>query len=169
MIIIFYPTGHIDLLEMNIFLKSLLVVMVSWVVVKAAPLPDDGPPSNWDQKEFWTPCESDYLNPLGACRQYGFSITRTPDGGFTKAKQVDRWWSGGGNKCSDAPPNVRFFCSKVYTKAYWQGTCNMLQFHCELLNFATSFPGSKHFSEKLIEIDCKSVCFYENNIFYMEG
>ena len=96
--------------------------MVSWAAVKASPVPDDGPPSNWEQKEFWTPCESDFLNPLGACRQYGFSITRTPDGGFTKARQVNRWWSGGVNKCSDAPKRVRFFCSKVYTKAYWQGT-----------------------------------------------
>ena len=28
------------------------------------------------------------------------------------------------------------------------------QFHCELLNFATNFQSSEHFSEKLIEIDC---------------
>lgn len=108
---------------MNAFLNLLLVVMTTWITVIAVPVPDDGPPSNWDQKEFWTPCKPDYLNPLGACGQYGFSITRTPDGGFTKARQVNRWWSGGQNKCGDAPKHVRFFCSKIYTKAYWQGKC----------------------------------------------
>ena len=106
---------------MNVFLKSILIGLVSWVVVWAVPAPDGGPPSNWDQKEFWTSCKPDYSNPLGACGQYGFSITQNPDGDFTKARQVDRWWSGGVNKCSDAPKRVRYFCSKIYTKAYWQG------------------------------------------------
>ena len=134
----FHPIRYIDFAElMNIFLKSLAIVMVSWAAVKAVPVPDDGPPSNWEQKEFWTPCESDYLNPLGACRQFGFSITRSPDGGFTKARQVDRWWSGGVNKCSDAPKRVRFFCSKVYTKAYWQGMFSACMVHLLHLHVCT--------------------------------
>ena len=29
------------------------------------------------------------------------------------------------------------------------------QFHCEFLNFATNFRSSEHFSEKLVEINCK--------------
>ena len=102
---------------MNVFLKSILIGLVSWVVVSA----DDGPPSNWDQKEFWTPCKPDYSIPFGACGQYGFSITTNPDGGHTKARQVDHWSNGDVNKCSDAPKRVRYFCSKIYTKAYWQG------------------------------------------------
>jgi hypothetical protein len=131
MILFTYFISHrYNLAEMNIFLKSLLVVMVSLAVVKAVPVPDDGPPSNWEQKDFWTHCLPHYTLPYGACKQYGFSVTTNPDEGFTKARQVDRWWNGGVNKCSDAPARVRYFCSKIYTKAYWQGTFYVLVFYC---------------------------------------
>ena len=107
---------------MNIFLESLVVLMVSWAAVEAVPAPDDGPPVTWDETtEFWTHCVQDYDDPAGACRESGFSVTTNPDGGHTKAKQVNRWWTGGVNKCSDAPKRVRFFCSKVHSQAYWQG------------------------------------------------
>ena len=106
---------------MNIFLKSLVVVMVSWAVVEAVPAPDDGPPTTFDETDFWTDCVQDYDDPAGVCKQSGFSVTKKPDGSYTKAKQVNHLWTAGVNKCSDAPKRVRFFCSKDHSQAYWQG------------------------------------------------
>ncbi|XP_031563340.1 uncharacterized protein LOC116298899 [Actinia tenebrosa] len=74
---------------------------------------------------YWTMCKPKYDNPLGVCLA-GYHLTQNPkdDNKYTWAKEVDGIWDGTHTfRCPDRPYyKVRYFCSKTFTKSYWQGT-----------------------------------------------